>query len=231
MTKKMSFWQVLCILSVGISGCSGPVCGDGQVAGSETCDDGNQIDRDGCSLVCEVETGWTCGDGTACDPVCGDGITVDSEVCDPTDSAWTEYCSSDCTMTIASCGDGVIQSAQEECDDENAVASDGCNACHPSFGWTCDAMGACDASTVDPSTLLTDLTDADKVQLCGWMNAFLGGTGYVNRCGSVNYTVNTVADCAAAFTASGICTVGELEAWTAQRAGACDFFMSTVPIC
>jgi len=229
---KMSFWQIICLLSVLVSGCGGPVCGDGKVAGSETCDDGNTNNYDGCSFACVVETGWTCGDGTACDPVCGDGITVDSEVCDPTDSAWTEYCSSDCTMTIASCGDGVIQSAHEQCDDANTDASDGCSAsCTASFGWTCDAMGACDASSVDPSTLLTDLTDADKLQLCNWMNGFLGGTGNVHRCGPLNYTVSSVPDCAAAFSGGGTCTVGQLEAWTARRSSACDFFESTQPIC
>lgn len=32
-------------------------CGDGIVTGTETCDDGNYIDGDGCNMQCEVEIG------------------------------------------------------------------------------------------------------------------------------------------------------------------------------
>ncbi|CAI2375785.1 unnamed protein product [Moneuplotes crassus] len=39
-----------------------PQCGDGYVAGSETCDDGNTIENDGCSSDCgKIELGWECG--------------------------------------------------------------------------------------------------------------------------------------------------------------------------
>ena len=38
------------------------VCGDGVVASDEECDDGDLIDGDGCSGICEEETGWTCDD-------------------------------------------------------------------------------------------------------------------------------------------------------------------------
>lgn len=36
------------------------VCGDGLRAGWEECDDGNEVDGDGCSSMCVVEEGWTC---------------------------------------------------------------------------------------------------------------------------------------------------------------------------
>lgn len=35
-------------------------CGDGVVSGSETCDDGNSVDGDGCSAACAVETNTSC---------------------------------------------------------------------------------------------------------------------------------------------------------------------------
>ena len=43
-----------------------PVCGDGVREGSEQCDDGNNLNGDGCSLACLIETisiPAECGDG------------------------------------------------------------------------------------------------------------------------------------------------------------------------
>ena len=36
------------------------VCGDGLKHPLEFCDDGNQIDGDGCSKICKVEVNWDC---------------------------------------------------------------------------------------------------------------------------------------------------------------------------
>ncbi len=36
------------------------VCGDSAITGSETCDDGNTTNTDGCSATCTVESGYTC---------------------------------------------------------------------------------------------------------------------------------------------------------------------------
>ena len=36
------------------------VCGDSMVTGDEVCDDGNEINGDGCSSTCTLETGYTC---------------------------------------------------------------------------------------------------------------------------------------------------------------------------
>jgi predicted ribosomally synthesized peptide with SipW-like signal peptide len=62
-------------------GCA--VCGDGAVEGTETCDDGNVNNNDGCSLACDVESGWQCsGQPSVCtesDEVCGDGIDNDGD--------------------------------------------------------------------------------------------------------------------------------------------------------
>jgi cysteine-rich repeat protein len=46
-------------------------CGNGVVQSSESCDDGNDDNGDGCSANCNVETGWTCvsplpGDASFC---------------------------------------------------------------------------------------------------------------------------------------------------------------------
>jgi large repetitive protein len=35
-------------------------CGDGILAGTETCDDGNLVNGDGCDSTCLIEFGWAC---------------------------------------------------------------------------------------------------------------------------------------------------------------------------
>lgn len=43
------------------------VCGNGIVEGTEGCDDGNTANGNGCSSICEVESGWTCdGNPSVC---------------------------------------------------------------------------------------------------------------------------------------------------------------------
>src|SRR5262245_47327278 len=50
-------------------------CGNGVTNPMEDCDDGNNVDGDGCSAACEIEVGYTCtGKRSLCVTVCGDGI-------------------------------------------------------------------------------------------------------------------------------------------------------------
>lgn len=57
-------------------------CGDGQLAADEGCDDGNDVDDDGCAQ-CVVSFGYLCDDApSVCAPECGDGAVVGDEVCD-----------------------------------------------------------------------------------------------------------------------------------------------------
>ncbi len=59
------------------------VCGDGQVEGNETCDDGNTNPGDGCSGSCTIEPGYRCtGQPSVCTPLCIPG----PEVCDGLDN-------------------------------------------------------------------------------------------------------------------------------------------------
>lgn len=108
--------------------CLNENCGDGFVDASEQCDDGNQDADDGCSATCRFEN-------------CGDGVRQSSEVCDDGDGNTTTYfvasasasldelkCRPDCLGLQAHCGDGIIQSDEEECDDGNNTDGDGCNA-------------------------------------------------------------------------------------------------------
>ena len=93
------------------------VCGDGLLdAGrGEECDDGNQLEGDGCDVSCLIE-------------LCGNGRVESNEECDDgnTETESCEYgtctvCSSNCTevagTTSSYCGDGVIN-GPENCDGE-----------------------------------------------------------------------------------------------------------------
>jgi cysteine-rich repeat protein len=66
-----------------------------------------------------------CGDGS--EPVCGDGYKLGDEQCDDGNGIDNDSCSNACVQ--ATCGDGVVQLANNErCDDGNADDGDGCTA-------------------------------------------------------------------------------------------------------
>lgn len=99
---------------------AGPVCGDGVAQNPEDCDDGNEIDGDGCSSSCMSEI------------ICGDGEAEGTEECDDGNTADGDGCSSSCTFEDAIdpvCGNGIVEDP-EECDDGNTNRYDGCsNVC------------------------------------------------------------------------------------------------------
>lgn len=132
-------------------------CGDGILevtpAGlREECDDGNQIDGDGCS-DCKLAR---CGDGITDDSLeegcdegaansnapgaacrvdcqprrCGDGILDEEmgEVCDDGNTSGNDGCSPDCRSKVV-CGNGYVDAAAgEQCDDGNHLSRDGCSS-------------------------------------------------------------------------------------------------------
>ena len=61
-------------------------CGDGVVSGTEECDDGNNLNDDGCSQSCKFEIGFDCMNfdylPTICNEICGDALIVGIENCD-----------------------------------------------------------------------------------------------------------------------------------------------------
>lgn len=61
--------------------------------GEYGCDDGNNIDGDGCSSTCEVEDGWICStyphdQPSVCFEVCGNGINNGQLECDDGNLRW-----------------------------------------------------------------------------------------------------------------------------------------------
>jgi cysteine-rich repeat protein len=93
--------------------CTPDECGNGIVIIGEQCDDGNSIDGDGCQSNCDF-------------PRCGDEIVDLGEECDlGTFNDNNGMCSTLCNS--ATCGDGLVQTGVEECDDGNAAFDDDCN--------------------------------------------------------------------------------------------------------
>ena len=124
-----------------------PVCGNGKLEPGEACDDGNQIDGDGCDRNCRltscgdgaITAGEACDDGnkidgdgcdTNCTPTgCGNGAITAGEICDDGNLVDGDGCDRNCTPT--SCGNGVVTEG-EICDDGNLVNGDRCdNNCTP----------------------------------------------------------------------------------------------------
>ena len=78
---------------------AGGVCGDGEVDMGEGCDDGNEVDEDGCPS----------GAQGRCKAVaaCGDGIVeAGKEECDDGNQVGGDGCEADCKEMVAVCGNG-----------------------------------------------------------------------------------------------------------------------------
>ncbi|MDH3610121.1 MAG: hypothetical protein OEM79_00005, partial [Nitrosopumilus sp.] len=104
-------------------------CRDGEVNQSnEQCDDGNDTNGDGCSIVCQIES-----------PVCGDLSVTLPEECDDGNKINDDVCSNSCKFTPGGeCGDGEVNTVGEECDDGNDVDGDVCsNSCKFTPGGEC----------------------------------------------------------------------------------------------
>jgi fibro-slime domain-containing protein len=131
-----------------------PLCGDRVKTAKETCDDGNGISGDGCSSTCQTEPGFSCSDTGCTKSVCGNGIVEAGETCDKGKDNGLFYgdgsgCSKTCTpepncrtggttqACTTHCGDGNVD-RDEQCDDGNQSAGDGCSAtCRVEAGFTC----------------------------------------------------------------------------------------------
>jgi cysteine-rich repeat protein len=89
-TGTLDAWYLaLCVNPTGAH------CGDSIRNGSEECDDGNLVDNDSCSNLCQVVDG------------CGDGNLDAGEDCDDDNLVAGDGCSATCTLDI-SCGAGEV---------------------------------------------------------------------------------------------------------------------------
>lgn len=149
-------------------GNEGPMCGNAVLESGEACDDGNDMNGDGCEADCsyscdnkEPNAGDAkCDDGNACN---GSETCSDTHVClagmnqpDGTTCDTGKICiSGACQDDI--CGDG-FKNMTEECDDGNMADGDGCDA---SCKFTCASDDPTrDCSNMDPcvGTMCDDAT-------------------------------------------------------------------------
>jgi len=136
--------------------------GNGQLDGAEQCDDGNHESMDGC-LEGKVVRGWFCPTpGKPCRAVCGDGIVSGDEQCDDGPRNLGAYggCRADCSWA-SSCGDGVVDTPMEECDDGMNVTVYGRALCAPGCG-----EPACGPGCVFPPFCGDGIVDAANGEEC-----------------------------------------------------------------
>ena len=101
-------------------------CGNGTIEMGEDCDDGNEVNTDGCTIGCTVAR---CGDGaTRTDLIVGDD---GFEACDDGNDNTNDGCTNRCTIAV--CGDLVVRTdvsegglGFESCDDGNQIDEDAC---------------------------------------------------------------------------------------------------------
>jgi|GEM_PF-649029 len=106
--------------------CQAPAVGDGFIDTTlgEVCDDGNEVNEDGCTLEGKVNY---CGDGIP-NHVINPATGREFEECDDgADDSDFDACKANCEWNV--CGDGKVNPAAEACDDGNINPSDGCNQC------------------------------------------------------------------------------------------------------
>lgn len=141
------------------------------MGGGTFCDDGNTASGDGCSDVCQQETGFNCsGTPSVCTAICGDGVVLGSEQCDDMNTVTESctygqtactVCSATCQMVAGAtsyCGDSTTDMTNMEmCDDGNAMTESctygalSCTVCNATCQSVAGATSFCGDSATDPA--------------------------------------------------------------------------------
>jgi cysteine-rich repeat protein len=170
--------------------CKRAICGDGvlNALAGEDCDDGRQ-----------------CTDGTPCTSGAGACSGIGDGSCR---TRGDDYCAADCKAATGSCGDGIIQTGEEECDDRG-VQSAACelNCLRPRCGDShVNALlgEVCDDGNVDSSDACTATCET---AVCG--DGFVH-TG-VEDCDDEGESILCDADCTLSTCGDGVLnfTAGE----------------------
>ncbi|CAD8186927.1 unnamed protein product [Paramecium octaurelia] len=129
-----------------INGICTSICGDGYITGQEQCDDGNQIEFDGCfdcTYSCHQKC-LNCFQGLCV--LCEDGYLEDGSQC------------------FNICGDGLLIKKLEQCDDGNIQNNDGCsNTCEVEDNWKCQQennISVCKYN-IQPAIILTKISKSN----------------------------------------------------------------------
>ncbi|MDG1950167.1 MAG: VWA domain-containing protein, partial [bacterium] len=149
------------------------VCGNGELEGTEECDDGNDSSHDACTNECIANV---CGDDyvnvgvESCDD--GDG---NGEECDASYGGTCNYCNSACqykTRTGGFCGDGEVDGTYEVCDGGYSTQMTYYNITEDATYGTCD-----------PDEYLSSTSDdGGTTYACLWLGVCNGGTEHGEKC-------------------------------------------------
>ncbi len=165
--------------------CTPGVCGDMYVTSPEECDDGNEVEGDGCDNNCMfscVSTDIT-RDCTPADACAGQGTCNDTthECAAGTPLVYGTpcgsggYCNHSATCTVAVCGNSIVEPG-EDCDDGglDGTVTDGCNTqCHfvcVNAMTDCAAAPYCEKNSCTTGHLCQPIADTSK-------NGMTCGTG------------------------------------------------------
>lgn len=151
--------------------CVDPGCGNGVVDGVEPCDDGNDVDGDGCDIDCtfSCEEDLDCNDGDVCNgdetcdvathacaagtaPDCADANACTSDECDPTSGCFNPLIDGDldghADEMLGACGDDcddgdatVFEGAEELCDGQDNNCNGDTDEVAPTWYVDCDDDG------------------------------------------------------------------------------------------
>ena len=133
-----------------------PGCGNWIVESGETCDDGNNVNGDGCSAACQIER----------TPICPNGIVESPDTCDDGNTTNGDGCSSTCQTESSPpiCGDGAVNQSWETCDGTTNCTAD------------CNYAECVDGSDND-GDLATDSSDTQCDEDCALTDTCGGGNG------------------------------------------------------
>jgi cysteine-rich repeat protein len=130
-------------------------CGNSRLEGSETCDDGNIDNGDGCSDDCQLETCIAQTPGYPNVPICDDGNGCTVDLCNPTtgNCEHTLSCDDGVECTVDTCNGDVCENMPDNgaCDDGNVCTNDICGTMGCSFSGNtspCDDGVACTVSDI-----------------------------------------------------------------------------------
>jgi fibro-slime domain-containing protein len=156
-------------------------CGDGILDPDEACDDGNELDGDGCFAHClAIEPGFTCPDpGAACQPFakCGDGLISGAETCDDNNRDGGDGCSSSCLLEPGfQCGSSATGSVCEatSCGDELVEGGEQCDAGEKNGLILGNGTGCTLACTVEPTCRNAEGQTSACTPVCG--DGMIGST-------------------------------------------------------
>jgi cysteine-rich repeat protein len=222
---------------------TGPVCGDGELEGTEACDDGNRRADDGCSADCRIE----CGDGRVSgEELCDVGIASGEGSC-PTACDDGEACTTDTllgTACAASCAATAITVARDEdgcCppDATSLVDRDCPVVCGNGLlelGELCDAAivagaGACPESCDDGAACTSDVLVGPGTCSAACVSTEITAPAAGDGCCPAGATVATDADCSP-FCGDGVLTAGEVcDVGIASGAGSCPASCDDAEVC